>query len=73
MPSTCRSPQDGPIATMPADLTFEEAAPGTEGSHYALSFIRQAGIRSGQDVLVYGATGAIGSAAVQLLKSLGAR
>jgi NADPH:quinone reductase-like Zn-dependent oxidoreductase len=61
-----------PLATMPEDLTFEEAAPSTEGSHYALSAIRAAKIQSGQDVLVHGATGAIGSAAVQLLKSLGA-
>jgi NADPH:quinone reductase-like Zn-dependent oxidoreductase len=61
-----------PLATMPEDLTFEEAAPSTEGSHYALSFIRAANIQAGQDVLVYGATGAIGSAAVQLLNSLGA-
>jgi NADPH:quinone reductase-like Zn-dependent oxidoreductase len=66
------TPEDGFVATMPANLTFEEAAPSTEGSHYALAMIRKAKIRSGQDVLVYGATGAIGSAAVQLLKSLGA-
>jgi NADPH:quinone reductase-like Zn-dependent oxidoreductase len=62
----------GLVATMPANLTYEKAAPGTEGSHYALSSIRKAKIRSGQDVLVNGATGAIGSAAVQLLKHLGA-
>ncbi len=65
-------PEDGLLATMPANVTYEEAAPSTEGSHYALSFIRTAKIQSGQDVLVNGATGAIGSAAVQLLKSLGA-
>jgi NADPH:quinone reductase-like Zn-dependent oxidoreductase len=65
-------PEDGSLATMPANVTFEQAAPSTEGSHYALSHIRAAKVRSGQDVLVYGATGAIGSAAVQLLKSLGA-
>jgi NADPH:quinone reductase-like Zn-dependent oxidoreductase len=64
--------EDGSLATMPANVTYEEVAPSTEGSHYALSFIRKAKIRSGQDVLVNGATGAIGSAAVQLLKHLGA-
>jgi NADPH:quinone reductase-like Zn-dependent oxidoreductase len=64
--------EDGSLATMPANLTYKEAAASTEGSHYALSMIRKAKIRSGQDVLVNGATGAIGSAAVQLLKHLGA-
>jgi NADPH:quinone reductase-like Zn-dependent oxidoreductase len=65
-------PEGGLLATMPAGLTYEEAAPSTEGSQYALSGIRGVNARSGQDVLVYGATGAIGSAAVQLLKALGA-
>jgi NADPH:quinone reductase-like Zn-dependent oxidoreductase len=65
-------PEDGSVATMPANVTFEEAAPSTEGSHYALSLIRKAKIRSGQGVLGNGATGAIGSAAVQLLRRLGA-
>ena len=64
-------PEDGSLTTMPANLTYVEAAPSTEGSHYALAQIRGAKIAEGQDVLVYGATGAIGSAAVQLLKSLG--
>ena len=63
---------DGPVAPMPANLFYDEAAPATEGSHYALSHIRRAGIKTGQAVLVYGATGAIGSAAVQLLKTIGA-
>jgi NADPH:quinone reductase-like Zn-dependent oxidoreductase len=66
-------PEGASLATMPANLTYQQAAPSTEGSHYALSHIRAAKIQSGQDVLVYGATGAIGSAAVQLLKSLGAK
>jgi NADPH:quinone reductase-like Zn-dependent oxidoreductase len=65
-------PEDSAIATMPANMTFEEVAPSTEGSHYALSSIRKARIRRGHSVLVNGATGAIGSAAVQLLKGLGA-
>jgi NADPH:quinone reductase-like Zn-dependent oxidoreductase len=63
-------PETGLLATIPADLSYEEAAPSTEGSQYALSLIRNANIRRGQDVLVNGATGAIGSAAVQLLKHL---
>lgn len=65
-------PESGSIASIPANLTFVEAAPSTEGAHYALSLIRKAKIQQGQTVLVNGATGAIGSAAVQLLKGLGA-
>jgi NADPH:quinone reductase-like Zn-dependent oxidoreductase len=65
-------PEAGPLATMPSNLTYEEIAASTEGAHYALSLIRAAQIQKGQDILVNGATGAIGSAAVQLLKSLGA-
>ena len=61
------------IATIPAGYTFEEAAPLLEGSHYALCDIRAAKVESGQNVLVNGATGAIGSAAVQIIKHLGAR
>lgn len=63
---------DGSLATMPSSVTDEEAAASTEGSHYALSMITKAKIESGQHVLVNGATGAIGSAAVQILTSLGA-
>jgi NADPH:quinone reductase-like Zn-dependent oxidoreductase len=60
------------FTTIPEGLTYEEAAPITEGAHYALGHIRAAKVTSGQSVLVYGATGAIGSAAVQLLKHFGA-
>ncbi|WP_283137376.1 NAD(P)-dependent alcohol dehydrogenase [Rhizohabitans arisaemae] len=65
-------PQDGMLALMPEGLDYDQAAPSTEGAYYALTMIKGAGIREGQDILVYGATGAIGSAAVQLVKSLGA-
>ena len=64
--------ENGPITTMPESITYVEAAPITEGGHYALCDIRAAGIKSGQNILINGATGAIGSAAVQIVKSLGA-
>jgi NADPH:quinone reductase-like Zn-dependent oxidoreductase len=61
------------ITTMPVNLTFEEAAPITEGGHYALCDIRAAKIKNGQNILINGASGAIGSAAVQLAKYFGAK
>ena len=60
------------MTTMPDGRDFETMAAATEGSHYALAYIRSAGVDDGSQVIVYGATGAIGSAAVQILKSLGA-
>jgi NADPH:quinone reductase-like Zn-dependent oxidoreductase len=64
-------PEQGMLAVIPANMTYEEAAPSTEGGHYALNDIRKANVRSGQKVLINGATGAIGSAAVQLAKYYG--
>jgi len=58
------------IGLMPARATFEEAAPLTDGAFNALSLLRQADIRRGRPVLVYGASGAIGTAGVQLAKIL---
>lgn len=60
------------LTTMPEGIGFDKAAALTEGAHYALVDIKAAKIERGQNVLVYGATGAIGSAAVQLLKHFGA-
>ncbi|MBU3660455.1 MAG: NAD(P)-dependent alcohol dehydrogenase [Flavobacteriales bacterium] len=60
------------IAKIPQDIDLEEAAAIYEGSHYALCDIRAAKVERGQKVLVNGATGAIGSAAVQLLRYFGA-
>ncbi|HOZ86503.1 MAG TPA: NAD(P)-dependent alcohol dehydrogenase [Bacteroidia bacterium] len=61
------------VTTLPDNFGFEEAAALSEGAHYALVDIRAAKVERGQNVLVYGATGAIGSAAVQLLKHFGAK
>lgn len=60
------------VATIPDGIDARHAAAATEGAHYALSSIRRAGVKPGQTVLVHGATGAIGSAAVQLLVDVGA-
>lgn len=65
-------PENGAMSTIPENLTFQEAACITEGGHYALCDIRAAKIKAGQNVMIYGATGAIGSAAVQLAKYFGA-
>lgn len=61
------------VTTIPEGLSFDEAAAISEGGHYALVDIRAARVQPGQHVLVNGATGAIGSAAVQLLKHYGAK
>jgi len=61
------------VTVLPNNLNFLEASPITEGAHYALNNIKASKIENGQNVLVYGATGAIGSAAVQLLKHFGAK
>jgi NADPH:quinone reductase-like Zn-dependent oxidoreductase len=58
------------IAKKPVNLSFLEAAALAEGAHYALVDIYAAGVSKGDHVLVYGATGAIGTAAVQLLKTM---
>lgn len=65
--------ETGAIAQMPATMHFDAAAAITEGAHYALVDIRAAKVKAGQRAMVYGATGAIGSAAVPLLKHFGAR
>ncbi len=56
------------LTTIPENCSYEEAAASIEGAHYAYNFINKVKIESRQKILVNGATGAIGSAAVQLLK-----
>lgn len=63
---------DRALAIKPASLTFEEAAAVYDGGSQALSTIRQAEVRPGQRLMIYGASGSLGTAAVQLAKHYGA-
>lgn len=66
-------PQDGAIALKPDNLTYKEAATIPFGALTALYFLRDLGkVQPGQKVLVYGASGSVGTAAVQIAKYLGA-
>jgi NADPH:quinone reductase-like Zn-dependent oxidoreductase len=61
-------PESAPLAPMPTGVTFEEAAAVCDGALLALWVLRRANVGTGQKVIVYGASGSIGTAAVQLAK-----
>ena len=65
--------ESGLIAHKPAGMTFEEAAAIADGALAALRTLRRIDLRKGQSIVVYGASGAMGTAAVQLAKHFGAR
>ncbi len=65
-------PVSARMARMPAGMTFEEAAPITDGALNALTCLKQANLRTGRTILIYGASGAIGTAGVQLARAFGA-
>jgi len=64
--------ESGAVAHMPASMTFEDAAAICDGFCIALSCLRNADLREGRRLLVYGATGSVGTAAVQLARHWGA-
>jgi NADPH:quinone reductase-like Zn-dependent oxidoreductase len=64
--------EDGPVARRPASIGHEQAAALSFGGTTALGFLRRGGVKAGERVLVHGASGSVGSAAVQLAKHFGA-
>ncbi|MDH3226846.1 MAG: NAD(P)-dependent alcohol dehydrogenase [Thermoleophilia bacterium] len=64
--------EDAPLAKMPAGMPFDEAAAVCDGAILALTYLRRADLRQGQKILIYGASGSIGTAGVQLAKHIGA-
>jgi NADPH:quinone reductase-like Zn-dependent oxidoreductase len=64
--------ENAPLEHKPVGVPFDQAAPVCDGGCTALSCLRQVDLRAGQRILIYGASGSIGTAAVQVAKHLGA-
>jgi NADPH:quinone reductase-like Zn-dependent oxidoreductase len=64
--------ESAPLAQKPADMSFEEAAAVYDGASLALACLRKADLQEGRSILIYGASGSAGTAAVQLAKYFGA-
>jgi NADPH:quinone reductase-like Zn-dependent oxidoreductase len=64
--------ESGPLARKPTGMTFEQAAAVCDGASLALACLRKADLRNGRSILIYGASGSVGTAGVQLAKYFGA-
>lgn len=65
-------PEDASFTNMPNNISYEDAAAICEGAHYAMNYLKEIDFKKQNKILINGATGAIGSASVQLAKYFGA-